>query len=181
MILTAAGVPFASLPPTPSAETERVLRGVLRGMDELLDVMWHPTIYYNRSQMRWEGRYALICRWPRADGRWSMVQSGEVPEADAFDIIGWLCEDMQDPQSLPTSTDGISSRVIELLGRMDNTRYPWKGRMLATIEKNAARRQAVKDETLDMTHDVASYYYRQARGVPQSTGANFDKEGRLQA
>lgn len=180
MILTAAGVPFASLPPAPSAETERTLRDVLRGMDELLDVMWHPRIFWNARQLRWEGRYALTCRWPRADARWSMVQSGEQPEDQAYDIIGWLCEDMQDPQSLPTSTDGIQDRVLQLLGAMDNTRYPWKGRMLSAIEKNRKRQADVKNEVLDLTHDVASYYRRQALGVQQSTGANFDNQGRLQ-
>jgi hypothetical protein len=179
MLLNASGVPYVSLPPTPSAEQERQLRDVLRSMDPLLDVMWHPTIYWNASQLRWEGRYALTCRWPMADLRWRMVQSGEVPETDAYDIVGWLCTDMSDPQSVPISADGIADRVLQLLGSMDNTRYPWKQRMLATIEKNRKRQQTMKDEALDMTHDAASYYRRQALGVPQSRGANFDKEGRL--
>jgi hypothetical protein len=102
-----------------------------------------------------------------------------VPEAEANDIIGWLCQDMQDPQSMPTSADGIIDRVMALLGTMDNTRYPWKERMLGAIGKNAARQKAIKDDALDMTHNAAEHFYRQAKGVPQSTGANFNSEGKL--
>ena len=164
---------YEGIPPTPSAETERQLREVLARMDTLLDVMWVPTVYRNERAGRWEGRYALTCKWPRADKRWSMVQSGEVAEHDAHDIIGWLCEDMQDAQSVPTTAEGIETRVLALLGSMDNTRYPWKQRMLAAIEKNVKRQQTVKADVLDLTHGVADYYYRQAKSVPQSRGADF--------
>jgi hypothetical protein len=148
-------------------------------MDSLLDLAWVPTVFYNRSKDRWEGRYALICRWPRVDKRWSEVQSGKVPEQEAYDILGWLCSDMQDAYSVPDTQEGIQNRVIALLGAIDNTRYPWKGRMLSTIEKNKKRHEAMKAEVGDMTHDVAGYYYRQAKGVPQSRGADFNSEGKL--
>lgn len=177
-ILQANGRPFVHAAPAPSATLERELREVLERLDSLLDVAWVPTVFYNQRHDRWEGRYALICRWPRQDSRWGEVQSGKVPEHDAYDIIGWLCSDMQDPQSMPTG-EGIVERVLALLGTMDNTRYPWKQRMMNTIGKNAAALKSTKDEMLDMVHDEASYRARAALGIPQSTGANFDKEGRL--
>ncbi len=179
MLFNASGVPFAYVPPTPDSETEKRLRNTLQSLDELLDIMWVPVVFYNQRHQHWEGRYALTCRWPRADGRWKEVYEGRVPEVDAYDIVGWLCEDMQDPQSVPTGADGITDRVFSLLGSMDNTRYPWKDRMLKAIGKNAARQKSLKDEALDLTHDVASYYYRQAKNVPQSSGADFNSEGKL--
>jgi len=179
MILTKSGVPFAHVPPTPDSETEQRLRATLQQLDELLGVMWVPTVFWNERHKRFEGRYALTCRWPQIDKRWSEVFNGKVPESEALDIIGWLCEDMQDPQSIPTSSDGIIDRVLTLLGTMDNTRYPWKARMLGTIAKNAAVKKALKTEVLDLTHNVASHFYREAKGVPQSCGADFNSEGKL--
>jgi hypothetical protein len=165
--------------PTPEESTERSLREVLKGLDTLLDVKWIPTAMYNERDCRWEGRYALTVDWPSADKRWSMVQSGEVPPDMAHDIVGWLCTDMSEPKSVPTSPDGIENRVLELLGSMDNTRYPWKQRFLSTIEKNKKFRQDVKSEILDQTADEAEYQYRAAKHIPQVTGANFDSKGNL--
>lgn len=176
------GRPLASASgaaPTPSAALEATLRQALQQLDSLLDVAWMPTVFWNRAWARWEGRYALIVRWPHSDMRWSEVQCGRVPEQDAFDIVGWLCEDMQDPQSVPTSLDGIHDRVIALLGTMDNTRYPWKDRFLSTIEKNKQRVAQVKRDALNETEAAAEHFYRQAKGVPLSTGATFDKDGKL--
>jgi hypothetical protein len=95
-----------------------------------------------------------------------MVQSGEVSPADAHDIIGWLCTDMTDAQSVPNTQAGVMDRVMECLGQMDNTRYPWKQRFMQVTEKNRKRHEALKAEAADMTHDVASYYYNQAKGNP---------------
>lgn len=170
---------YLGIPPTPNPETERQVREVLARMDSLLGIMWVPTVFNNERAGRWEGRYALTCAWPRADKRWKQVQDGEIAEQDALDIIGWLCTDMQDAQSVPASGEGVENRVLELLGAMDNTRYPWKQRMLATIEKNVKRHATTKNDALDLTHGVADYYYRQAKNVPQSTGANFNSEGKL--
>lgn len=173
------GAPLVSAPPAPSSELENTLRETLQTLDPLLGVRWIAHAAYNQQAQRFEGRYALTCRWPTIDKRWKFVQEGQHPEAEACDIIGWLCEDMQEPSSVPTSPDGITDRVIALLGTMDNTRYPWKERMQRTVQKNAAVYKTQKDEVLDLTHDVASYYARQAKGIPQSTGANFSTEGNL--
>lgn len=165
--------------PGPEAETEKNLRNVLQQMDGLLDVKWVPLAMWNAVKSRWEGRYALIVNWPQADARWSMVQSGEVEPRLAHDIVGWFCEDMTDPKSVPTSLDGIENRVLSLLGTMDNTRYPWKQRLLGAVEKNKKRHTDLKSEVSDMVHDEASYRYRQVREHPQITGANFDQKGKL--
>lgn len=164
--------------PGPNPELEAQLRATLEKLDSLLGVRWVVHAFYNQQLGRFEGRYALTCRWPQVDKRWQEVRDGRHPEYEACDIIGWLCEDMQDPGSVPTSPDGISDRVMQLLGTMDNERYPWKQRMLRTVEKNKQVYEQQKKEALDLTHGVAEYYYRFAKGVPQSTGADFAKESK---
>jgi hypothetical protein len=161
--------------PGPSPELEATLRDTLEKLDALLGVRWVAHASFNQLQQRFEGRYALTCRWPKIDKRWEWVYDGKHPEQEACDIIGWLCEDMQDPNSVPTTPDGITDRVLTLMGTMDNDRYPWKERMMATTRKNAKLHQTLKNDVLDLTHGVAEYYYRQAKGVPQSTGADFSK------
>ena len=170
-VIEIAGAGYAA--PTPSEALEASLRQHLKSIDGLLDLKWVPTAYWNARHMRWEGRYALTCDWPQADKRWEMVQQGEVDPALAHDIIGWLCSDMTDPQSIPATLDGVMDRVMEALGRMDNTRYPWKQRFASTVEKNRKRHLAMRAEVADMTHDVASYYYNQVKGNPIVPGADF--------
>lgn len=156
--------------PTREESTEAALRTNLKSLDPLLDIMWHPMGFWNERQRRWEGRYALTVDWPHADQRWSMVQSGEVNPKDAHDIVGWLCADMQDPKSLPTSPDGIEQRVLALLGTMDNLRYPWKERFEAMVQTNIRHRRNIKKESLDIFEAEAEYLYRKLYHVPQVTG-----------
>lgn len=177
MIVSPSGVAFAPPVPGPSPETETKLRETLEKLDSLLGVRWVSHAAFING--RFEGRYGLTCQWPQNDKRWEEVRSGRHPPFEACDMIGWLCEDMQDPNSVPTSPDGITDRVVALLGTMDNTRYPWKERMQKTVNKNADLFKKQKAEVADLTHGVASYYYRQAKGVPQSTGADFNSEGKL--
>lgn len=178
-LIEAAAVGSPSDAPGPEATTEQHLRSVLQGMDGLLDVKWVPLAMWNQVKSRWEGRYALIVNWPMADARWSMVQSGEVNPKLAHDIVGWFCANMQDPTSMPTSLMGIEERVLSLLGTMDNTRYPWKQRLLGAVAANKKHRETMKADVLDQTHDEASYRYREAKHIQQSTGANFDSKGNL--
>jgi hypothetical protein len=165
--------------PGPEASTEANLRSVLQGLDGLLDVKWVPLAMWNAVKSRWEGRYALIVNWPMADARWSMVQSGEVNPKLAHDIVGWLCENMQDPASMPTSLMGIEQRVIDLLGTMDNERYPWKQRLQSAVDKNRKVHATNKSDALDFVHDEAEYQYRRAKGIPQVQGADFNSKGKL--
>lgn len=170
---------FGYAPPAPSETTEAELRTWLKGIDPLLDVKWQPVVYWNKRHLHWEGRYALMVNWPTADKRWSQVQSGEVDPKQANDIVGWFCEDMSDPQSMPTTLDTMETRVMNLLGQMDNTRYPWKQRMMGTIEKNKKVHATMKSEALDQVGDEADYLYRQVKGVPQVVGADFNSKGEL--
>ena len=164
-----------SAPPSPSDTVEVTLKETLQRLDPLLGVMWVPMAAFNEPAKRWEGRYALTCKWPSIDGRWQEVQAGKVPEAEALDIIGWLCEDMQNASSVPTSPDGITDRVLALLGTMDNARYPWKDRMRSVVKKNQELYNTQKKDAADQANRAAEHFYRQAKGVPQSTGANFYK------
>lgn len=163
-LIEVIGVPDSA--PGPEADAEQALRVMLKDFDSLLDIRWMPIAFYNAVKSRWEGRYALTCDWPTIDPRWAMVQSGEMDPKLAHDIVGWLCEEMSDSQSMPTTLAGMGERVMALLGTMDNTRYPWKQRMMATVEKNRKRHDTNKAEVADLTHDVASYYYNQAKGNP---------------
>lgn len=168
-----------SAPPAPSSDLEKTLTDTLQRLDPLLGVMWVPFAAWNEPAKRMEGRYALTCRWPSIDGRWQEVQAGKVPESEANDIIGWLCEDMQDASSVPTSMDGITDRVLALLGSMDNLRYSWRDRMKATVQKNADRWKREKADAADQANRFAEHIYRQAKGVPQQPGADFDNKGKL--
>ena len=179
MLVSASGVSLQSLPPAPSEATELRVRSVLATLDSLLDIMWMPMVWWDARNKRYEGRYALVCRWPQIDSRWSMVQSNEIAPSDALDIIGWLCEDMQDAQSMPMTEAAVVERVVALLGSMDNTRYPWKQRMLGTVANNAKVHEDTKADAVDRAVDEAEYRYRQVKGVPQSVGADFNSEGKL--
>lgn len=156
--------------PTREESLETGLRSNLKSLDPLLDIMWHPMGFWNESQQRWEGRYALTVAWPHADMRWRMVQEGEVDPALAHDIIGWLCTDMHNPKSLPTSLDGIEERVLDLLGKMDGTRYPWKQRFESMVQANIKHRRNIKQEALDEFEDEAQYLYNKLYDVPLVQG-----------
>ena len=134
-------------------ELEAEVREKLKSIDSLLDIVYVP----------WAGRYALMVKWPESDTRWSMYQSGEI--GDCHDSLGWFCEDIQDPSSLPVSIDSIENKVMERLASCDNTLTPWKGRMKDIIAKNARVRKDRKQEMVDRAGDVA--------------GSLFDAAGRV--
>lgn len=67
--------------PVPPQEAVRRLQQI----DERLSVKWVPSA---------AGAYwAIIETWPRGDERWSRVQSGEITEAQAFDLRAMLPPD----------------------------------------------------------------------------------------
>lgn len=177
MLLTADGIPYTTPIPGPSPEEETRLRAALQQLDPLLGVVWVPIVVWNTRDLRWEGRYALTCRWPGLDKRWSEVQAGKVPASEAHDILGWFCEDMQNASSAPTTLDGIQERTLALLGAIDNLRYPWKERMERSAQKNRDVHTRARAAASDLTHDVAEHFYRQAKGVPLSAGADFNEKG----
>jgi len=140
--------------PEPNPDVEQRIRAELQSLDSLLDIRWFPNAVYNPRHRDFEGRYSLICNWPQSDKRWEMVQSGEI--GDAFDSLGWFCEDIHDPESVPVAPDSIMSKVLELLGKCDNTQHPWRERMKELVEKNAKVRKQRQQEVVDRAEDIAS-------------------------
>lgn len=139
--------------PQPNEEAEGRVRALLKSMDSLLDVRWFPAAYYNAKHKDYEGRYGLICTWPQTDKRWEMYHSGEIGEP--FDILGWFCEDIHDAESIPRDVDSMERLVVELLGKCDNERFPWRQRMAELVGKNAALRKSRQQEMIDRAEDVA--------------------------
>lgn len=67
--------------PVPPQEAVRRLREI----DERLTVRWVPSAV---------GAYwAIVETWPRGDARWERVQTGEITEAQAFDLRAMLPPD----------------------------------------------------------------------------------------
>jgi hypothetical protein len=131
-------------------ELADAVREKLKNIDSLLDLLY----------VEWAGRYCLISKWPQSDERWKMYESGEI--GAAYDSLGWFCEDMQDPSSLPVSVDSIENKVIELLASCDNTKHHWKDRMKDIIAKNAKVRRDRADKVAEKAADVASTLWQAA-------------------
>src|ERR1043166_684657 len=125
-------------------ESAAVVRQKLQSIDSLLDLQY----------VEWAGRYALISKWPQSDERWKMYETGEI--GSPYDSLGWFCEDMSDPTSLPVSVDSIENKVLELLASCDNTTHPWKERMAQVIAKNAKVRKDRAHQIAEKAADVAS-------------------------
>lgn len=151
--LDGAGITMPYSRPDRNEITEEKVRKQLKELDALLDVKWIPHVIVNPRSQQMEGRYALICQWPQIDKRWEMYQKGEISEN--YDILGWFCEDMQDAESVPVDLDSIERKVVELLGKCDNERFPWRGRMKDVVSKNAKVRKERQQEVIDQAEDVA--------------------------
>jgi hypothetical protein len=154
--------------PEPQPELEEKFRKWLGTIDSLLDVRWVESAAWNAKAETFEGRYALICRWPLADRRYELIRSGELGN-EPFDILGWLTRDIHDAESIPQSFDDMENRVVELLARSDNEREDWKSKMKRSVEHNKTLKEKRRKEFLDNeVHDSASYYRNQALGIQQS-------------
>ncbi len=55
----------------------------LQGLDPALSLAWHPVM----------ACWSLKWTWPAGDVRWARVQSGEISEAQAFDVFAFLPKD----------------------------------------------------------------------------------------
>ena len=145
MLFGPDGAVLQDVPPGPSPALEERVNRELQALDTLLHIRWVDNIFYNQSKQRFEGRYGLACHWPQIDKRWEYVKSGKWDGACAYDILGWMTQDMQDASSLELmGADAVIAKALELLARCDNTRQPWAERMLGSAKKNAkARKQAV--------------------------------------
>ena len=151
-------------PPRPNPTVEARVREQLKLHDELLDIRWIDNVYWNEKQRSFEGRYALICRWPQADKRWEMYQRGEI--GDPYDIFGWFCEDIHNADSVPVDPESIERKIIELLNSADNNRADLKTRMKQAVEKNAAQRRANREQLSQLALDEVEYNYQKLRKLP---------------
>ena len=155
-------------PPQPNPELEKKVVKELREMtgERLLGMLWVPRIVWNQAQEAWEGRYALVCKYPENDPRRKAFQEGET-DID-YEILGWFCKDMQNAESMPVEPDAIWNRVLELLAKADNTKLDWKVRLKQVAEKNAKAREQRKQDFLNgVVHDHAEYYRNKYLGVTQ--------------
>lgn len=145
-------------------ETEAKVREQLRAIDGLLDIVY----------VEWAGRYALVCTWPQIDLRWPMFERGEI--GAPYDTLGWFCQDMQDPESIPVDVDSIEQLVLERLASCDNTRTPWKTRMGEVIEKNRQVKKQRQQIALEQVEDVARTLHNAAGHVDDNTLEGILKE-----
>jgi hypothetical protein len=137
---------------------EERINAELRALDSLLHIRWMPFAVGIPGGRR-EGRYALCSYWPDVDPRRAQVRAGQYDPNDAFDIIGWFCEDLQDASSVPQDPESIMRKVLDLLHSCDNTRFPWRMRMAQCIEHNKRRQQKVKEEAVQEIKDMAADQY----------------------
>jgi hypothetical protein len=153
--------------PEPNELTETRVREQLQSMDSLLDIKWFPTAIYNHKHKDFEGRYALVCKWPQGDPRWQMYQSGEIELP--YDRLGWFCTDVQDPESIPVSPDAIENKVMELLANCDGTRIKHLDRMKQVVEKNAKVTKDRQKQILDQVEDTARNLHYISGHVEETT------------
>lgn len=151
--------------PQPDPIAEQRIREQLKALDTLLDVRWIQNALWNARHEKLEGRYAIVCKWPLSDKRYSLIQSGEIGD-DPYDILGWVTEDVHNAESPAMSLDAIEQKVVQLLASADNERTPWKQRMAQTIAKNKKVKEDNKKQLEAMIHDAAGYEFNRVKGSP---------------
>jgi hypothetical protein len=141
--------------PQPNPETEQRVNAELRAhCDRALHIVWVPEVVPNARHQCYEGRYGLMCDWHPNDKRHADVPLGY---RERWDLIGWMCEDMQDGNSIPLQPEAIVARARELLGTCDNTRFPWRERMRAHVEHNEQLLAQHQQEADAMVEDAITY------------------------
>lgn len=146
----------------PNEDQEVAVRQILKGMDPLLDIKWFPHAVGS------EGRYALVCRWPQADRRWELHQSGEIG-GEPIDILGWFVEPddhggLHNGTGVPVEPMLLMDKICEWLGAMDNSRQPWRDRMLKAVEHNRREEKKKAASIVDETMDQTAYYTKKFFG-----------------
>jgi hypothetical protein len=160
--------------PEPNPETEARVREQLQNLDSLLDIKWFPTAIFNQRDKDFEGRYALVCKWPQGDPRWEYFQKQEIEFP--YDRLGWFCTDVQDPESVPVSPDAIERKVMELLAKCDGEKTPHLKRMAQVVEKNSRVTKDRQKEILEQTEDVARNLHYISGHVEETTLNRIFKE-----
>jgi hypothetical protein len=157
-----SGAPVRGGKPQPNQLTEdRINAELAESFDPLLFIKWVDCAYFNPVTQEYEGRYALCCKWPQADKRWSWVKEGKYPPQDAHDILMWFCEDMHNAASLPKDPEAMRPLVFDALAKMDNTRYPWKDR----LDKSARDNQKVVEDRKRKAADLVEEAMKSASGT----------------
>ena len=144
----------------------------LNDIDRLLGLHWNEALQ----------RYAITCTWHETDPRWEMYRSGEI--GAPYDILGWFTEaagegDWQEGSSLPVSPLELMDKVVEFLGRMDQTRETWKQRMRKSIEHNAELQRKVRKEYAEEMTETLKDHRKQIMHEPSIRGASFDALGNV--
>lgn len=155
---------------------EQIVRSRLREIDPLLDIRWVPLAMMDAEGNKWDGRYALTSQWPQADKRWELFQKGEIGEP--FDILGWFVEpdaegNIHNGTRLPVDPLELMDKVLDFLGRGDNSRHPWKDRMKKAIEHNNRIREQQDKAILEETMGAVEYYADLHVGTARGGGADF--------
>jgi hypothetical protein len=145
----------------------------LKQIDPLLDIKWVPNAVFDRDSGSFQGRYALMCKWPETDKRWALHRSGEL--GDPLDVLGWFVEPdesggLHDGTRLPVDPDMLMDRVVEWLGKMDNQRGTWKDRMKKAIEHNRRLEKSRLDDVNDEAVEAFKYYHSKMAGNPIISG-----------
>ncbi len=91
--------------------------------------------------------WAVFFRWPQTDKRWSMVQSGEIPEAEAHDMI------LQLPRDCPP--DQARSLIEKRCRNWGNAGREDIARLISRIhEANKKATAAAMQPTLDYADEL---------------------------
>lgn len=150
------GLPLRDVPPGPSEGLEQRVNDELQRLDTLLHIRWIEKAYFNQRHQRFEGRYALCCWWPKVDKRWQWVQQSKMSADEAFDIMGWFCEDIHNAESVPQKPLAMMDKVYELLSSADNTHRPWADRMAEITAANARHRRQMIDNITELAGKAAA-------------------------
>lgn len=143
-------------------EREREVADALSRIWQYLELQWLPLAGVGERGEP-EGRYALASRWEERDKRWEMFHAGEVGRP--FDILGFFVGGAG--EGLPLSADGqpvdpitVFDRVHELLGRLDNERFPPKEKVRRSLEAMSEHERRSRAELADEAEQRAKYYMK---------------------
>lgn len=141
------------------SELEAHVRQMLKDIDQHLDVHWMDVI----------GRYALMIKWADHDKRWEDYRAGLVD--NPFDLLGWFVEpdaagSIHNGYALPQDPLDMMDTVVAFLGKMDNTRDPWRDRMRRSVEGNARLQRERRDAIVNETMDVTEHYRKKFANQP---------------
>ena len=138
-------------------DVEKRVERMLQDIDRHLHLQWHDLFQ----------RYYIANKWHDQDPRWELHRQGEV--GDPYDILGWFTSDL----------DSAEDRVLEFLGRMDQTRETWKQRMKASIEHNKKVQEDLRKQGVEEMTEALEYNRKRIFSEPVKRGVVFDANGQI--